>query len=154
VITAVDTNVLLDVLVPGSSHATSSLEALDVARVGGMVISEPVYAELAGRFPDSASLDRFLSETGLKLVPSTAHVLHTGGRAWRHYAERRPPNIECPQCGAAQSVTCTRCGRPITQRQHVVADFLIGAHALANADVLLTRDRGYYATYYPGLRLA
>ena len=153
-ITAVDTNILLDVLIPSAPHGDQSERALaEAVRAGAVVISEPVYAELAAHFADRADLERFLADTGIRLEASGAEALYTTGRAWSEYLRRRPASLACPQCGAAQRVRCDRCGASVQPRQHVVADFLIGAHAIVHADTLLTRDRGYYATYFPDLKL-
>jgi len=153
-ISAVDTNVLLDVLIPGAPHGDESERALaEAVRAGAVVISEPVYSELAAHFADRADLDAFLADTGIRLEPSGAEALHRAGGAWSEYLRRRPAPLACPQCGATQDIHCDRCGASIQPRQHVVADFVIGAHALVHAGQLLTRDRGYYATYFPKLRL-
>jgi predicted nucleic acid-binding protein len=152
-ITAVDTNVLLDVLIPDAPRGEESERALaDAVGAGALVISEPVYAELAVHFPDRVDLDRFLADTSIRLEPSGAEALHRAGSAWREYLRRRPA-VACPQCGAVQELRCDRCGASIQPRQHVVADFVIGAHALVHADRLLTRDRGYCGTYFPELKL-
>jgi hypothetical protein len=152
-ITAVDTNVLLDVLIPDAPHGEESERALaEAVGAGALLISEPVYAELAVHFPDRTDLDRFLADTGISLEPSGGEALHRAGSAWSQYLRRRPA-VACPQCGATQELRCDRCGASIQPRQHVVADFVIGAHALVHADRLLTRDRGYYGTYFPALKL-
>jgi predicted nucleic acid-binding protein len=152
--TALDTNVLLDVLVPGSPHGNESQQALDAAvATSGLVISEPVYAELAARFVHARDLDVFLVNTRVQLEPSTRATLHEAGRACSDYSRRRPTAIECPDCGAQQPERCIRRGGRIQARQRVLADFIIGAHALLQADRLLTRDRRYYRTYFPSLRI-
>jgi hypothetical protein len=153
-ITAVDTNVLLDILIPNAPHGEESERTLaEALRAGAVVISEAVYAELAAHFRDQADLDRFLAETGLRLEHSRPEALSLAGQAWRRYARRRPSSFACPQCGAPQELKCARCGAATTPRQHILADFLIGANATIHADRLLTRDRGYYASYFPDLPL-
>jgi predicted nucleic acid-binding protein len=153
-ITAADTNILLDVLIPDAPHGDESERALtEAVRAGAVVISEPVYAEIAAHFSDRAHLDRFLADSGIRLERSDAEALYRAGRAWSDYLRRRPAPLVCPQCSAAQQVRCGRCRASLQPRQHVVADFVIGAHALVHSDRLLTRDRGYYATYFPDLKL-
>jgi predicted nucleic acid-binding protein len=38
--------------------------------------------------------------------------------------------------------------------RRILADFLIGAHALLQADCLMTLDTRYYRQYFPELRLS
>ena len=154
-ITAVDTNILLDVLNPDEPYAESSAESLGRARLdGSLVISDVVYAELCPNFPDREDLDTFLTETGVRLEPLNRGALHAAGMAWSEYSRRRGGRTACTACGTNQPGRCSRCGAEIRPRQHILADFMIGAHAATQADRLLTRDKGYYGTYFPELTLA
>jgi predicted nucleic acid-binding protein len=153
-ITALDTNVLLDVLIPDTRFGDSSQRRLDKAQhEGRLVIGEVVYAELAVHFTDEQDLGAFLADTRIRLQPSGLRGLLLAAQAWRAYAERRDRAIQCPQCGHRQDLACPACGHRLAPRQHILSDFLVGGHALAHAQRLLTRDRGYYGRYFPGLPL-
>ena len=130
--TAIDTSVLLDVLLDDSAHASASEGALRrAAAEGALLICECVLAELAPSLPRAADVDEFLSDLQVEFVPSNRESALLAGAMFRTYLARRPARAG---------------GR-------VVADFLIGAHARCLADRLIARDRGYYRDYFKGLSL-
>ncbi len=129
-ITAVDTNILLDVFLPDEKHCDGSRELLRLAyNEGALIICEIVYAEPVPRFGDRDELDKALNTINLTLSLTGPETAHTAGEKWDLYRK---------QGGT---------------RKRIITDFLIGAHALAIADRFLTRDRGFYHSYFPDLNI-
>lgn len=153
-IAALDTNVLLDILIPDPPHLDSSLKCLKRLREEGtLIIGEMVFAELSSQFETLQDLSRFLTETSISLVPSQEADLHEAGAAWKKYTAKRTRGLVCSACGHSGRLTCPQCGSEFSSKTHVISDFLIGAHAVVSADCLVTRDRGFYRTFFKELQV-
>lgn len=152
--TAVDTNVLLDILAGEPIACSSAGQAIaNAVSRGPTVICQVVYAELAATFGSLEEVTGFLHDMQISVEGFSAEATFAAARAWKSYAARRGTQTECPRCGHKSTITCPSCQAPLAWRQHIIADFLVGGHASEQADCLLTRDFGYFRSYFPSLRL-
>ena len=136
-ITAIDTNVLVALWDRDDKLNSAAQASLDAAFARGkLVISGAVFAELMV-FPRRTEtfLDKFLKDTEIAVDWSAAEsIWRVAGRAFQKYAKRRQKQ---------------RAGRP----RRILADFVIGAHALENGYSLLTLDDSTYRTAFPKLQI-
>jgi predicted nucleic acid-binding protein len=129
-ITAVDTNVLLDVFAADPTHGEASREALaECLHEGPVFACEVVWAEVHAAFPHTETAEAAMLHAGVTFTPMAPTAASSAGAAWRRYRQAGGP------------------------RERLVADFLIGAHAADATDRLLTRDRGFYRRYFTDLEV-
>jgi predicted nucleic acid-binding protein len=124
--TAVDSSVLFDILKGGSrvAAAQASLEAA-LAR-GSLCVCAVVVAELGRYFASPQDVRDFLSDCQIDHDPFSLDAALEAARIMRTYARNKGP------------------------RERVAPDFLIGAHAMQQADALLTCDAGFFRNYFNG----
>jgi predicted nucleic acid-binding protein len=126
----VDTNVLLDIVEHDPVWRDWSAEQLrDQKIVHELVISPVVYAELGPSFSSQQRLDAEVQLIGLRFRDLPKSALYLAGVAHRQYR----------RAGGA--------------RESILADFLIGAHAMVLGCGILTRDARRYRSHFPRVTL-
>ncbi|QMV18867.1 PIN domain-containing protein [Granulicella sp. 5B5] len=134
--TALDTNIL-SAIWTGELAAPRILSGLTKAsQEGALVISPAVYAEsLAHPAFSESKVHEFLADTGIRVdwnLPEQVWTL--AGLRYAAYARRRRKSAG-------------------DQPRRILADFLIGAHALLRADRLMTTDTERFSRDFPELNL-
>ena len=127
--TAIDSSVLL-VIFNDEPGAKSWLDVLMQARrEGSLVMRDVVYAEIAAAFRTEADLQEALRRLGAIFDRPSPAASWRAGMTFHSYRDAGGP------------------------REHLIPDFLIAAHALAQADRLAVVDRGYLRQYFADLPL-
>jgi predicted nucleic acid-binding protein len=124
---AVDSSLLFDIVkgAPGAAAAQTALEA--ALAHGSLCVCAVVVAELGRYFAQEHDLRDFLAACQIDHDPLTMDSALEAARIMRGYARNKGP------------------------RERVAPDFLIGAHAIKQADALLTTDTGFFRHYFEGL---
>jgi predicted nucleic acid-binding protein len=134
--TAIDTNVL-SAIWSSEPSAPALLDQIDLAlKEGGLVICPAVYSELYA-YPgaDQSFIDNFLRVSRIEVDWSMQpQIWQMAGERFSEYSERRRHHR-------------------VTGPKRFLADFLVGAHALAKAGRLLTLDQQRFRSSFPELKL-
>ncbi len=127
---AVDSSVLVDVLVGDPQFGEASAACLaDALGRSDVVVCDAVVAEIHTLLADPSDSMEGLAGLGVRYLATSEPAAVRAGHMQRRFRDRG--------------------GR----RDRVVADFLVGAHALLQCHALITRDAGFFRDYFKGLRL-
>ena len=126
----VDSNVLLDVLIPDPQWEQWSSRALaDAGENHVLVINPIIYSEVSTGFDRIEDLDEALSAEMFRRDPLPWEAAFLAGKSFLEYRKRGG------------------------ERRSPLPDFYIGAHAAIGGMELLTRDAARYRTYFPTVTL-
>jgi predicted nucleic acid-binding protein len=133
---AIDSNILIDFIGNDSAAADAADLALRRALASGPAVAcDVVLAEVVTGLGNGSAVMDALEELGVEFSPLELRSAVRAGEMQRRYIERRRAAL----------------GRPEAPR--VVADFLVGAHALLQCQGLITRDAGFFRDYFKGLKV-
>lgn len=128
---ALDSSVLIDVLTNDATHGdASSAKVISAMERDDVVVCDIVLAEVAARVNPIDELMDSLAEMGVNFSPMSEQAAMRAGIMQRRFRERGGKRGE-----------------------RVIADFLIGSHALLHCNALITRDNGFYRDYFKGLKI-
>lgn len=129
-VTAIDTNILIDIFGGDAKFGPHSAEAARrCLRDGALVACAVVWAEGAAIFKDERRFVDAMNEVPASFSPISQNGALIAAEVWQRY-----------RAGGGR-------------RERIIADFLIGGHAATAADRLLTRDRGFYRRYFSDLSI-
>lgn len=124
--TAVDSNILIDVLFDDTNFSSLSTTAIARAsKEGRLTISTMVMAEVAGYFPTGEAALGFFRGVNTEVSPFDAEEALAAGHMWSKRVNKK--------------------------RSRILPDYIVASHAALHANRLLTRDSGFKQMNVPGL---
>lgn len=127
--TAVDSSVLIEILIGAPNSAASETALRGALALGQVQVCDVVVVEVCSALRDGNLVMQILGDIGIRYSEVGEQAAICAGQMQRSYRAR----------GGTRART--------------VPDFIVGAHALLQCNALLTRDAGFFRDYFLGLEL-